>query len=109
MYALTALAAAVAVAVAAPAAVPARTYVLAGSTRDAAAIRVAPGRAYADGFGYEADPHLFSIAATPGNYAVTVTLGDPAREIVIAALRCTLARPSHHTAVASDDRTRKEC
>ena len=77
MYALTALAAAVAAV--APAATPARTYILTGTTRDPAAIRVAPGRAYADGFGYEADSHLFSIAAAPGNYAVTVTLGDPAR------------------------------
>jgi len=28
--------------------------------------------------GFEADPHLFSVAVLPGNYAVTVTLGDPA-------------------------------
>ncbi|MET3436122.1 rhamnogalacturonan acetylesterase [Sphingomonas sp. 1185] len=29
--------------------------------------------------GFEADPHLFSVAVPPGNYAVTVTLGDSAR------------------------------
>lgn len=29
--------------------------------------------------GYEGDPHLFSIAVPPGNYAVTVTLGDAKR------------------------------
>lgn len=29
--------------------------------------------------GFEADPYLFSVAVPPGNYALTVTLGDPAR------------------------------
>ena len=29
--------------------------------------------------GFESDPHLFSVAVPPGNYAVTVTLGDPQR------------------------------
>lgn len=29
--------------------------------------------------GFEADPHLFSVAVPPGNYAVTVTLGDAKR------------------------------
>lgn len=29
--------------------------------------------------GFEADPHLFSVAVPPGNYAVTVTLGDARR------------------------------
>jgi len=29
--------------------------------------------------GYEGDPHLFSVAVPPGNYAVTVTLGDATR------------------------------
>ena len=42
----------------------------------AASIPVAPGRAYADGYGYEpGSPALFSVAAAPGNYRVTVTLG----------------------------------
>lgn len=45
--------------------------------------RPAPGmtqvdgaRAYADGYGFEADRHLFSVALPEGNYRVTVTLGD---------------------------------
>ncbi len=39
-------------------------------------IAVAPGRVYADGYGYEAgSTALFSVAAMPGNYRVTVTLG----------------------------------
>lgn len=71
MYALIALAAATAP-------MP-RTYVLAGPPRDSAAIRVAPERHYADGYGYESDPHLFSVAVPPGNYNVVVTLGDPTR------------------------------
>lgn len=29
--------------------------------------------------GFEGDPHLFSVAVPPGNYAVTVTLGDARR------------------------------
>lgn len=78
MFALIALAASAAATVPATPP-PARTYVLAGPARDAAAIRVAAGRRYADGYGYEADPYLFSIAAAPGNYRVVVTLGDPKR------------------------------
>lgn len=74
MFALIALAAAAMT----PSAAPPRTYVFAGPAREAPAIRVAPDKIYADGYGYEADPHLFSIAVPPGNYAVTVTLGDPA-------------------------------
>ncbi len=39
-------------------------------------IAVAPDRSYAGGYGYEpGSPALFSVAAAPGNYRVTVTLG----------------------------------
>jgi lysophospholipase L1-like esterase len=39
---------------------------------------VNPTRAYADGYGFEpGNPALFSIAAAPGNYRVTMTLGSP--------------------------------
>ncbi len=42
------------------------------------AVAVAAGRAYANGFGFEGgNPALFSVAAAPGNYRVTVTLGLP--------------------------------
>jgi lysophospholipase L1-like esterase len=45
-------------------------------TAEGNGVAVAPGRAYADGYGYEpGSPALFSVAAAPGNYRVTVTLG----------------------------------
>ena len=37
------------------------------------------GHGFDGDHGFEADRHLFSVAVPPGNYAVTVTLGDPAR------------------------------
>jgi len=37
------------------------------------------GHSFDGDHGFEADRHLFSVAVPPGNYAVTVTLGDPAR------------------------------
>ncbi|MFE8583539.1 rhamnogalacturonan acetylesterase [Sphingomonas sp. NCPPB 2930] len=37
------------------------------------------GHGFDGDHGFEGDPHLFSVAVPPGNYAVTVTLGDPAR------------------------------
>jgi len=40
--------------------------------------RVAPGRGFADGYGFERGG-LFSVAVPEGNYRVTVTLGDPKR------------------------------
>lgn len=53
----------------------ARTFTFGGAARKGATA-VAPNRTYADGFGYEAgNPALFSVAAAPGNYRVTVTLG----------------------------------
>ncbi|RDE07208.1 rhamnogalacturonan acetylesterase [Sphingomonas aracearum] len=61
-------------AMAAPAEAQVRRFVLAGVGA------VPTSRAYADGFGWEAgSTRLFSVAAAPGNYRVTVTLGDPKR------------------------------
>jgi lysophospholipase L1-like esterase len=41
-------------------------------------VAVAPGRIYADGFGFErGNPALFSVAVPPGNFRVSVTLGLP--------------------------------
>ncbi|MGE7204303.1 rhamnogalacturonan acetylesterase [Sphingomonas sp. NPDC019816] len=58
---------------------PTRRFVLADDVREAGAVRVPADHRFDRDHGYEADPHLFSVAVPPGNYAVTVTLGDPAR------------------------------
>lgn len=63
--------------VAFPAHAQTRSFTVAGKSVPNAT-SVAPDRAYADGFGYEPGaPRLFSVAAAPGNYRVTVTLGLP--------------------------------
>ncbi|QXT37570.1 rhamnogalacturonan acetylesterase [Sphingomonas sanguinis] len=58
---------------------PARHFILAANVQEPGAVAVAADHRFDQDFGYEADPHLFSVAAAPGNYAVTVTLGDTAR------------------------------
>lgn len=61
-----------------PASAQVRRFALGGAPASAGAVAVAPGRAYADGYGYEAgSDRLFSVAAAPGNYRVTVTIGLP--------------------------------
>ncbi|MCU6453718.1 rhamnogalacturonan acetylesterase [Sphingomonas sp. A2-49] len=68
----------------------ARRFVLAGKA-PAGSIAVAAGRHYADGYGFEdGGPTLFSVAATPGNYRVTVTVGRrdaPTRSTIKAESR----------------------
>lgn len=56
-----------------------RHFVLAPNVREAGATMVTADHRFDRDYGYEADPHLFSVAVPPGNYAVTVTLGDPTR------------------------------
>jgi len=71
-----------------PASAQVRRFALGGAPASAGAVAVAPGRAYADGYGYEAgSDRLFSVAAAPGNYRVTVTIGlpDMATETTIKA------------------------
>lgn len=58
---------------------PARRFVLAAGVREPGAVIVSPNHRFDRDHGYEADRHLFSVAVPPGNYAVTVTLGDAAR------------------------------
>jgi lysophospholipase L1-like esterase len=61
-----------------PASAQVRRFVLGTGPVAADAIAVAPGRAYANGYGYEpGGSALFSVAAAPGNYRVTVTIGLP--------------------------------
>lgn len=61
-----------------PAAAQVRRFALGDAPAPAGTVAVAPGRAYADGYGYEpGGGALFSAAAAPGNYRVTVTLGLP--------------------------------
>ncbi len=53
-----------------------RRFVFGDGAAPEGSIRVTPGRSYADGYGFEPGSQaLFSVAATPGNYVVTVTLG----------------------------------
>ncbi len=82
--------AAMLIAVAPPAPPPApmtpatTTYVLAGKAAPGT-VAVAPDMMFstAAGHGYEpGGPGLFSVAVPPGNYGVTLTLGDPARAAV---------------------------
>ena len=58
---------------------PVRQFVLAADVHQAGATVVPAGRRFAGDHGYEADPQLFSVAVPPGNYAVTVALGDATR------------------------------
>ena len=52
-----------------------RRFILSGPARGGGIV-VAADRSYADGYGYEPGmPASFSVAAAPGNYRVTVTLG----------------------------------
>jgi lysophospholipase L1-like esterase len=61
-----------------PASAQVRRFILGTGPIAPGAIAVAPSHVYADGYGYEPDgPALFSIAAAPGNYRVTVTIGLP--------------------------------
>jgi len=61
-----------------PASAQVRRFALGAAPASADTVTVAPGRAYADGYGYEAgSDRLFSVAAAPGNYRVTVTIGLP--------------------------------
>jgi lysophospholipase L1-like esterase len=61
-----------------PASAQGRRFALGAAPASADTIAVAPGRVYADGYGYEAgSDRLFSVAAAPGNYRVTVTIGLP--------------------------------
>jgi lysophospholipase L1-like esterase len=61
-----------------PASAQVRRFALSATSTSADTVAVAPGRAYAEGYGYEAgSDRLFSVAAPPGNYRVTVTLGLP--------------------------------
>jgi lysophospholipase L1-like esterase len=61
-----------------PASAQVRRFALGAVPTSADIIAVAPGRAYTDGYGYEPGSNrLFSVAAAPGNYRVTVTIGLP--------------------------------
>lgn len=54
---------------------PVRSFTLAGPAPKGS-VAVPADRSYADGYGYEPGSRaLFSVAAAPGNYRVTVTLG----------------------------------
>ena len=73
--------AALSMAAAAPAQSPPRAQVfqLAEGGAPPGATLVRPDRRFDHDHGYDGDPRIFSVVAVPGNYAVTVTLGDPAR------------------------------
>ena len=61
-----------------PASAQVRRFALGAAPASADSVAVAPGRAYADGYGYEpGSDRLFSVAAAPGNYRVTVKIGLP--------------------------------
>jgi lysophospholipase L1-like esterase len=67
----------VATVLAAPAEAQIRRYVFTEAA-PVGSIAVPEGRAFAEGYGFEAgSDRLFSVAAKPGNYRVTVTLGLP--------------------------------
>ncbi|MEO8113706.1 MAG: GDSL-type esterase/lipase family protein, partial [Phenylobacterium sp.] len=70
----------------APADQPPRRYRFAGKAQPGETM-VAPGRRYHGGYGFESgSPRIFSVAAPPGNYRVTVTLGGaPASATTIEA------------------------
>jgi lysophospholipase L1-like esterase len=68
----------IAAAMSPPASAQVRRFALGPAPTSAETVAVAPGRAYADGYGYEAgSDRLFSVSAAPGNYRVTVTIGLP--------------------------------
>jgi len=61
-----------------PASAQVRRFALGTTPASPDTVAVAPGRAYAEGYGYEmGSDRLFSVAAAPGNYRVTVTIGLP--------------------------------
>lgn len=63
-----------------PAAAQVRSFAFGAAPGAAGATAVPATRAFADGYGFEpGSPRLFSVAAAPGNYRVTVTLGLPDR------------------------------
>ena len=75
---LIAIVAMIAAATIQPACAQVRRFALGTAPTSADTVAVAPGRAYADGYGYEpGSGRLFSVAAAPGNYRVTVTSGLP--------------------------------
>ncbi len=75
---LIAIVAMIAAATIQPASAQVRRFALGAAPASVDTVAVAPGRAYADGYGYEAgSDRLFSVAAAPGNYRVTVTIGLP--------------------------------
>lgn len=57
---------------------PVRHFVLAANVQEPGGVAVTADHRFDRDYGYEANPHLFSVAVAPGNYAVTVTLGDAA-------------------------------
>lgn len=63
----------------APSSLPPYSFVLTDGPAPAGAIRVATDHRFDGHYGYDGDPHLFSVAVPPGNYSVTVTLGNPTR------------------------------
>jgi len=88
-----------------PASAQVRRFVLGAAPTSADTVAVAPGRVYADGYGYEpGSDALFSVAAAPGNYRVTVTIGLPnlatdttikaeSRRLMVDALKVAAGRP----------------
>jgi hypothetical protein len=87
-----------------PASAQVRRFALSTEPTSADTVAVASGRAYADGYGYEPGSNaLFSVAAAPGNYRVTVTIGLPnlatettikaeSRRLMIDALKVAAGR-----------------
>jgi lysophospholipase L1-like esterase len=101
---LIAIVAMIAAATIQPACAQVRRFALGTAPTSADTVAVAPGRAYADGYGYEpGSGRLFSVAAAPGNYRVTVTSGLPnmatettikaeSRRLMVDALRVAAGR-----------------
>lgn len=99
------IAAMIAAATIQPAAAQVRRFALSTVPTTADTVAVAPGRAYADGYGYEPGSNaLFSVAAAPGNYRVTVTIGlrnlatettikAESRRLMVDALKIPAGRP----------------
>jgi hypothetical protein len=107
------IAAMIAAATTQPASAQVRRFVL-GAPTSADTVAVAPGRAYADGYGYEPGSNaLFSVAAAPGNYRVTVTIGLPnlatetiikaeSRRLMVDALKVAAAQCARRIASAAE-------
>jgi lysophospholipase L1-like esterase len=101
---LIAIVAMIAAATIQPASAQVRRFALGTASTSADIVAVAPSRAYADGYGYEpGSDRLFSVAAFPGNYRVTVTIGLPklatettikaeSRRLMVDALRVAAGR-----------------